>query len=149
MNKTCFASILLLWAGSSLPAKITLHGNISNLPGPDGQLISLSEVCAKNKLALLPFWRSTCSHCKEFEPVLAELYKKYHPLGVEDIMLVPRRLHLIATRMGGPCGAATGESILGGLVKCVKDYLFQDNRSKVSPTLPGLQRWQVLHPVCA
>jgi thiol-disulfide isomerase/thioredoxin len=53
------------------------------LPGIDSQWVSLNSVCSKNKITLLLFWRSTCSHCKEFEPILAKLYEKYHPLGVE------------------------------------------------------------------
>ena len=53
------------------------------LPDQNGRPVDLSEVAAKNKLTLLFFWRSTCSHCKEFEPVLAQIYQKYHPLGVE------------------------------------------------------------------
>ena len=53
------------------------------MPGPDGNSISMESVCAKNKITLLFFWRSNCSHCKEFKPVLAALYDKYHPLGLE------------------------------------------------------------------
>ncbi|MEO6759003.1 MAG: TlpA disulfide reductase family protein, partial [Saprospiraceae bacterium] len=53
------------------------------LPGTDGQLVKLSEVCAQHSLTLLLFWRSTCSHCREFEPELVRMYEKYHPLGLE------------------------------------------------------------------
>ncbi|MBL7828838.1 MAG: thioredoxin family protein [Saprospiraceae bacterium] len=53
------------------------------LPGLNGSAVSLNDVCAKNKMTLLLFWKSNCSHCKEFEPVLAELYKKYHSQGLE------------------------------------------------------------------
>lgn len=57
------------------------------MPGPDDNSVSLEAVCAKNKLTLLFFWRSNCSHCKEFKPVLAALYEKYHPLGLEVLAL--------------------------------------------------------------
>lgn len=53
------------------------------MPGPDDQNISLASVCSKNKLTLMLFWRSNCSHCKEFKPILAEMYERYHPLGLE------------------------------------------------------------------
>jgi thiol-disulfide isomerase/thioredoxin len=54
-------------------------------PDKDGIQHSLMATCTKNKMTLLMFWKSGCSHCKEFEPVLAELYKKYKPLGLEVI----------------------------------------------------------------
>ena len=66
--------------------KICAPGNLApdlNFANLEGQVVNLNAVCAKNKLTMLLFWRSTCSHCKEFEPVLMEVYKKYHPLGVE------------------------------------------------------------------
>jgi thiol-disulfide isomerase/thioredoxin len=53
------------------------------LPAADSQMVDLKTVSAKNKITLLLFWRSTCTHCQEFEPVLAGYYEKYHPLGVE------------------------------------------------------------------
>lgn len=53
------------------------------LSGLDGADVSLGDVCSKNKMTLMLFWKSTCSHCLEFEPVLAKIYEKYHPLGLE------------------------------------------------------------------
>jgi thiol-disulfide isomerase/thioredoxin len=49
----------------------------------EGHPMSLGTTCAANKLTLMLFWRSTCSHCKAFEPELEQLYEKYHPLGLE------------------------------------------------------------------
>ena len=66
--------------------KTCAPGNIApdiSLKRPDGQPVTLSDICPKQKLTLMLFWRSTCSHCKEFEPELEKLYKKYHPLGLE------------------------------------------------------------------
>ncbi len=66
--------------------KVCTPGNLApdlNFANLDGQVVNLGTVCGQNKLTVLLFWRSTCSHCKEFEPVLMEIYKKYHPLGVE------------------------------------------------------------------
>jgi thiol-disulfide isomerase/thioredoxin len=31
------------------------------------------------------FWRTDCSHCREFEPELEEYYKKYKSAGLEII----------------------------------------------------------------
>lgn len=53
------------------------------LPGLDGQPVKLSDVCAQHPLTLMLFWRTTCSHCREFEPELVKIYEKYHPLGLE------------------------------------------------------------------
>jgi thiol-disulfide isomerase/thioredoxin len=94
-------SYLLKWYTPDCPEDEPLPSHIQNLlealkvcaPGkmaPDlnfrdleGKVVNLNAVCAKNKLTMLLFWRSTCSHCKELEPVLMEVYKKYHPLGLE------------------------------------------------------------------
>lgn len=66
--------------------KTCAPGNIApdiELQDTGGREVDLGEICAQNKLTLMLFWRSTCSHCKEFEPVLEKIYEKYHPLGVE------------------------------------------------------------------
>ncbi len=52
-------------------------------PSAEGKLISLEETCKKNKITLVMFWRSNCSHCEEFHPKLQEIYKKYHEIGLE------------------------------------------------------------------
>ena len=52
-------------------------------PNIDGKIISLEETCKKNKITLVMFWRSNCSHCEEFHPQLEEIYKKYHAKGLE------------------------------------------------------------------
>jgi thiol-disulfide isomerase/thioredoxin len=52
-------------------------------PNSEGKLISLEETCKKNKITLIMFWRSNCSHCEEFHPQLQEIYKKYHEKGFE------------------------------------------------------------------
>jgi thiol-disulfide isomerase/thioredoxin len=52
-------------------------------PNAEGKVISLEETCKKNKITLVMFWRSNCSHCEEFHPKLLEIYKKYHEMGLE------------------------------------------------------------------
>lgn len=53
------------------------------LPDTSGKLIDLSSIYKKNKVTLLMFWRANCSHCKEFEPELEEIYQEYKSKGVE------------------------------------------------------------------
>ncbi|MEZ4799615.1 MAG: TlpA disulfide reductase family protein [Flavobacteriales bacterium] len=54
-----------------------------NLPNNKGERISLTETAKKNNITILMFWRTNCTHCKEFEPELEEIYKKYKAMGVE------------------------------------------------------------------
>lgn len=55
------------------------------LPDMAGKLTKPAEIAAKSKLTLLLFWRTDCSHCREFEPELDSLYRYYKPLGLEVI----------------------------------------------------------------
>jgi thiol-disulfide isomerase/thioredoxin len=52
-------------------------------PNAEGKTVSLEETCKKNKITLVMFWRSNCSHCEEFHPQLQEVYKKYQDKGLE------------------------------------------------------------------
>jgi thiol-disulfide isomerase/thioredoxin len=52
------------------------------LPDANGKLISSKKVFQENKITILLFWRANCSHCKEFEPKLEELYAQYHSKGL-------------------------------------------------------------------
>ena len=56
-----------------------------SLPDTSAILSSLFEIASKNKVTLLFFWRSGCSHCKEYEPELLKLYEKYKASGLEII----------------------------------------------------------------
>ena len=52
------------------------------LPDSIGQTTRLSDIAVNNKLTILFFWRSGCSHCKEYEPELLKLYEKYKAKGL-------------------------------------------------------------------
>lgn len=54
-----------------------------NYPNIQNQKISLESICKKNKITLVLFWRSNCSHCEEFHPILKNIYTKYHSQGLE------------------------------------------------------------------
>ncbi len=53
------------------------------LPDINANPVSLLDVCKKNKMTLMLFWKSSCNHCEEFKPVLRGLYDQYHSKGLE------------------------------------------------------------------
>lgn len=53
------------------------------LPDLTGKMISMEEIYKKNKITIIMFWRGECSHCKEFEPILEDIYARYHDKGIE------------------------------------------------------------------
>lgn len=53
------------------------------LPDVNGKRIPMTKVFSENKITLVMFWRSNCSHCKEFEPILKDVYARYRSRGVE------------------------------------------------------------------
>ena len=50
---------------------------------PNKNIVELKDVYSKNKITIIMFWRSNCSHCKEFEPELQSIYNKYKSQGIE------------------------------------------------------------------
>ena len=50
---------------------------------PEGKPISLSSVYSKNKVTMIDFWAGWCGPCRQFNPKLVEIYKKYHKRGFE------------------------------------------------------------------
>lgn len=68
------------------PARKIQRGNQFldvTLPTPDGDTLKLSEIVAKNKVTLLDFWASWCGPCRQFNPVLVEIYKEFHSKGFD------------------------------------------------------------------
>ena len=53
------------------------------LPNLKGEMISMESIYKKNKVTIIMFWRGNCSHCKEFEPLLEDIYSRYHAKGLE------------------------------------------------------------------
>jgi thiol-disulfide isomerase/thioredoxin len=50
------------------------------------QTVSLSQFKGKN-VVLLDFWASTCPPCRNQIPHFKQIYKKYHPKGLEIIAI--------------------------------------------------------------
>jgi peroxiredoxin len=52
-----------------------------SIENPDGKIIRLSEL--QGKVVLLDFWASWCLPCRNANPEIVALYRKYHDLGFE------------------------------------------------------------------
>jgi len=53
---------------------------------PEGTPLSLKELVGKTDYLLVDFWASWCGPCRRAMPQMVELYKKYNPSGVLDII---------------------------------------------------------------
>jgi thiol-disulfide isomerase/thioredoxin len=52
------------------------------LNDPQGNPVVFSEVYPKNKITMIDFWASWCGPCRNFNPALVEIYKKYNKAGL-------------------------------------------------------------------
>lgn len=52
-------------------------------PTPDGKMLSLKD--AMGKVTVIDFWASWCRPCRAENPYVKEIYKKYHPKGLNII----------------------------------------------------------------
>ncbi len=53
----------------------------STITTPEGESISLYDI--KGKVKLIDFWASWCGPCRGENPHVVEIYKEYHPKGLE------------------------------------------------------------------
>lgn len=51
------------------------------LDDPDGNPVTLSGFYKNYKVTMIDFWASWCGPCRNFNPTLVKIYKKYHKLG--------------------------------------------------------------------
>ncbi len=52
-------------------------------PTPEGKTLKMSDVLKNSKVLILDFWASWCKPCRRENPYVVEIYKKYHPKGLE------------------------------------------------------------------
>ncbi|MDR2361793.1 MAG: AhpC/TSA family protein [Prevotellaceae bacterium] len=73
---------------ASLPAATVAVGQVAPdfiENDPDGRPVPFSSIYTQHKLTMIDFWASWCGPCREFNPTLVKLYKKYHPKGLEIV----------------------------------------------------------------
>ena len=56
-------------------------------PTPDGKTLKMSDVLKKSKVLILDFWASWCRPCRRENPYVMEIYKKYHPKGLNILSI--------------------------------------------------------------
>ncbi|MHC5362534.1 redoxin domain-containing protein [Myroides sp. LJL110] len=70
----------------SLPDSAVAIGNKApdfQAPTPDGTMFSLQQ--GLDKITIIDFWAAWCAPCRMQNPILVELYKKYHSKGLQII----------------------------------------------------------------
>ncbi|MDR0729352.1 MAG: AhpC/TSA family protein [Prevotellaceae bacterium] len=73
---------------ATMPAATVAVGQVApdfTQNDPDGNPVLFSTIYKKHTLTMIDFWASWCGPCREFNPTLVKLYKKYHPKGLEIV----------------------------------------------------------------
>lgn len=55
------------------------------VPDTKGKDVTFSSIYPKYKVTMIDFWASWCGPCRNFNPVLVEIYEKYHDKGFEIV----------------------------------------------------------------
>ena len=55
------------------------------VPDMEGNDVTFSSIYPKHKVTMIDFWASWCGPCRNFNPVLVEIYNEYHDKGFEIV----------------------------------------------------------------
>ena len=104
----------------------------------DGTPVTLHEVDAK--YTILYFWQFECGSCKKATPVMAEVYEKWHPKGVE-IFSVCTRQNVI-----DQCWNYVDEKKIGDWLHATDRYMrfYRDYDIKQTPMIYVLDKDKVI-----
>jgi peroxiredoxin len=55
------------------------------LPDPEGKIVQLKDVTAKNKITIIHFWATNSEKIDSYQKELFDIYKEYHKKGLEIV----------------------------------------------------------------